>query len=69
MYAETLEDEKSGEHLSRSDLPENVAKMRQFATRKDLEKDQMKFLEAKKPTALFGEHSSGMHTSIDTMDV
>ena len=27
------------------------------------------YIDAKKPAALFGSHSSGLHTSIDTMDV
>ena len=27
------------------------------------------YIDAKKPAALFGSHSSGLQTSIDTMDV
>ena len=43
--------------------------MKNMQERLEKEKEQQKIIDAKKPTALFGSHSSGLHTSIDTMDV
>ena len=40
-----------------------------MAEKADLEKENQVYIDAKKPAALFGEQSSGLHTSIDSIDV
>ena len=46
-----------------------MIKMKNMADQKEKEEEQQLYDEAKKPAALFGSHSSGLHTSIDTVDV